>query len=90
MRITLEEGICGTYVVRAETGESLLIQLDWDFPGLAATFGWRPCFCGGTDGTIDCPHKSTSELLAAARTFLDSNLGESSDDPGYFPVTGDD
>ena len=54
MQITLEEGRDGTYLVRAETGETLLIQFDWDFAGLAIAFGWQPCFCGRTDGTINC------------------------------------
>jgi len=90
MQISLEAGRFGTYLVRADTGESLLIQFDWDFPGLAATFGWKPCFCGRTDGTIDCAHQKVAAMLAAARTYLDRHLGDQADDPGYFPLTVSD
>jgi len=82
--ITLEHGPAGTYVVRSETGASLLVQIDWDFAGLANTFGWVPCFCGDTDGTIDCPHRTASEMFCEAREYLDRHLGESAEDPGYF------
>ena len=84
MRITLEPGPAGTYVVRAENEASLLVQLDWDFPGLASAFGWVSCFCCATDGTIDCVHRTASEMLCEARAFLDRCLGESAADPGYF------
>lgn len=84
MKITLEEGDFGTYRLEAEDGRDLLIQTDFDFPGIAATFGWIPCPCGHTDGTVDCAHKTASAMIAEARAFLDANLGESVEDPGYF------
>lgn len=84
MRITLEHGPVGTYVVRSETGASVLVQIDWDFAGLARSFGWVPCFCGDTDGTIDCPHRTANEMLCEARAFLDRQIGAHADDPGYF------
>lgn len=31
---------CLGEIVDSETGESLLIQRDWDYPGVANTFGW--------------------------------------------------
>ncbi len=58
MRLTFLEGDCGTFVLRAEDGRSILVQADWDFPGLASTFAWSPCSCGATDGTVDCDHKT--------------------------------
>ena len=51
-------------------GQSILVQTDWDYPGVASTFGWSiqdvqaqgtryyglaPCDHSGTDGTVDCP-----------------------------------
>lgn len=26
-----------------ENGKDIFIQSDWDFPGIASTFGWAPC-----------------------------------------------
>ena len=84
--ITLESGQFGWdyLVVNDETGESILIQTDWDYPGIASTFGFIPCECGETDGTVDCPHKSATEMINEARDYLNSCIGESVDDPGYF------
>lgn len=39
-KITLEQGDFGTYLIVAEDGRDLLVQIDYDFPGLAQTFGW--------------------------------------------------
>lgn len=68
--ITLEEGQFGwDYIIRnLETNESLLIQSDWDYPGVARTFGWS-----GEDGEI-----------TEAQLWLDEHIGDTADDPGYF------
>jgi hypothetical protein len=84
MRITLERGLAGSYLVLADNGASVLVQVDWDFPGLASSFGWLPCFCGRTDDTIDCPHRTAEVMIGEAREHLDRHLGETVDDPGYF------
>lgn len=84
MTICLERGPAGCYVVRADSGESMLVQVDWDFAGLASAFSWRACKCGETDGTVDCPHRTTDEMLGEFRHYLDCQLGETVDDPGYF------
>lgn len=84
MRITLERGPVGSYLVRADSGATLLIVVDWDFPGLASAFGWAPCDCGDTDGTIDCAHRTASDMIAEARDYLDQHIDESADDPGCF------
>ena len=66
-------------LVRNDTDErTVLIQLDWDYPSLASTFGWQP------DGTIDCSHKTASEHIREAFTFLRSHEGEEAEDSGYF------
>ncbi|KKL91509.1 hypothetical protein LCGC14_1893990 [marine sediment metagenome] len=60
---------CPGEIVHAD-GRTILIQTDWDYPGVAGTFGWSPahvhnyeidqldprfdCEHNGTDGTIDC------------------------------------
>lgn len=85
MRITLERGDFGfTYLVVAEDGRDTLIQSDRDYPGLASTFGWTPCQCRATDGTVDCPHKTASRMIADAQEFLDRHIGDTVDAPGYF------
>ena len=55
--VTLESGDCGTYLLVSDTGADLLIQTDYDFPGVAANLGFVPCEeCNLTDGTVDCKH----------------------------------
>jgi len=83
-KITLHEGDCGTYTIEAEDGRTMLIQTDWDYPGVASIFGWRPCPCGETDGTVDCPHRTASEMIAEAGEFLNDHIGDTAEDPGYF------
>tara|TARA_Y100001938_G_C7747184_1_gene262157 strand:- start:111 stop:371 length:261 start_codon:yes stop_codon:yes gene_type:complete len=85
MEITLENGPFNfTFVVTSEDDRSFLVQSDWDYPGLANTFGWIPCECGETDGTIDCEHKTASEMIDDAHTFLLNNTGIKTEDPGFF------
>lgn len=61
-----------------------LVQIDFDFPGVAANLGFVPCSCGATDGTVDCEHRTASAMIAEARAFLLEHEGEAFDDPGYF------
>ena len=83
--ITLEAGQFGNYQIEHDDGRSVLIQTDWDYPGVASTlFGWCPCSCGETDGTVDCTHRAASEMIASAAEFLDDHIGERVADPGYF------
>jgi hypothetical protein len=72
MRITLENGAYWTFLLRAESGHTRLVQHDGDFPGVARTFGWT----GSDDGT--------TEAIWNAYSFLEGQVGESADDPGYF------
>ncbi len=82
--ITLREADCGAFLLVAEDGREVLIQTDWDYPGVASTFGWSSCFCGATDGTVDCKHRKAREMIAAAREFLMAHIGDTTEDPGYF------
>ena len=95
MRVQLwkARGIPGYLVcqIDEETGcylsddkHSLLVQTDWDYPSLASNFGFVPCECGETDGTVDCKHKTVHEMIGEAIDFLDGKLGTIVSDPGYF------
>jgi hypothetical protein len=84
MKIALQEGDIHTFLIIADNGRSLLVQNDWELPNLASTFGWSPCSCGATDGTIDCDHRTAGEMIAEAGDFLRAHTGDTSDDPGYF------
>lgn len=82
----------GSYDTQSET-DSVLVQADWDFPGLAGTFGGRlghgsklKCTHDGTDGTVTCPGcgKGASWFIGHAIDYLDENDGATAEDPGYF------
>lgn len=76
---------CGFLIVRdgydpySET-DSVLIQTDWDFPGVATSMGWPGCH-DGTDGTIECPEcgKPANEMIAEAYDYIADNAGLSFD-----------
>ena len=62
---------------RKKNPESLLfVQSDWDYASLASRFGWVPCKCGATDGTIDCKHRKVNEMLSDAYDFLCEHEGD--------------
>ena len=84
MKIRFRYVGAGAFLLETRNGDSHLVQTDWDYPGLASSFGWTPCDCGTTDGTIDCDHRTASEMIAEARAFLEANEGMVIDDPGYF------
>lgn len=82
MKIRLESGDFGwDFLLVADNGESLLIQSDWDYPGIASTFGWNPFDSGLTDWT-----KEASDMINEAFEYL-TEIADSEievDDPGYF------
>lgn len=84
MRITLQNGPFSTYRVATEEKRNILIQSDTDVAGVAQAFGWMPCHCGATDGTIDCQHRTDVQMIAEAKRYLDEHLGAAVEDPGYF------
>ena len=89
-------------IVHNGTGKSILVQTDWDYPGVARTFGWDirmvqqeeggDCYHSGTDGTVDCPECGVraDEFMASAYDWLVNSDGETVDDPGYFEDSEDD
>jgi hypothetical protein len=82
-----------------DTGETILIQTDFDACGVASSFGWSissvphkgdiPCNHNLTDGTVDCLGcgLTASEFISAAIDWLNEHDGVIADDPGYFPVS---
>jgi hypothetical protein len=90
-KIQLQRDKWNFYVVHLATEKSLYIQTDWDFPGIATSFGWIPkkyrkCRHSGTDGTVDCPDcgRSASDFISEAWDYLAKNEGKIITDPGYF------
>jgi hypothetical protein len=86
-----ERGCTGINVIDKATGRDMYVQLDFDFPGLASTFGWSPapwrgCKHEGTDGTIRCEGcgKSATAFISEAYDWLLENEGIEAEDPGYF------
>jgi hypothetical protein len=74
-------------LVDNDTGDEQIVQTDWEFPGLASTFGWVPCKkCRATDGTVDCKHKTASQMISEAYDYLMAHQGKQVPDPGYFNV----
>ena len=59
-----------------DPSQSILIQTDWDWPGIASALGWVPCDCGETDGTVDCPHRTAADMIQEAGEYIDAHLDE--------------
>jgi hypothetical protein len=85
MKISVESYRYGGYIIsNDEDDRTILIQTDWDYPGVASAFGWTPCKeCRFTDGTVDCAHQTAHEMIANAAEYLD-DYPDAVDDPGYF------
>lgn len=96
-KITFKSAPFGCYLVcLVDGGTDMLVQSDFDLPGLASVFGWFPTDENGyrlydTDGTIPSKRsqKSVSEFINDARQFLDEHEGDEADDPGYFDGEGE-
>lgn len=59
------------------------VQSDWDYAGISSSLGWVPCKCGETDGTVNCKHRTVSQMLSDAWEFLAERDGESFDLEDY-------
>lgn len=66
----------GLYDVDGQGGCIEFVENDWCYPSLASSFGFVPCACGATDGTVDCEHKTKTEMMSAAYDFLYAKDGE--------------
>ena len=67
------------FEVVGDNGTSDFIQLDWNYPFTASRFGFVPCECGATDGTVDCEHKTATQMISEAYDFLVDHVGETVD-----------
>lgn len=90
----------GEIVDNDHAKQSILVQNDFDYPGVASLFGWSirevqvmqaryygvSCDHSGTDGTIKCPDCGlvANTFIEAAGAWLRDNNGVTVDDPGYF------
>jgi hypothetical protein len=85
--------------VKTRVGDSALVQTDWDYPGVAQTFGWdirsvqqegreEPCGHDGTDGTVTCPEcgLKAGDFICAAGIWLEDHDGATAEDPGVFLI----
>ena len=93
---------CPGEIINNDTKQSILVQSDYDYPGVASSFGWSTrdvqimqaryygvlCDHARTDGTIDCPDcgLAAGSFINAAAVWLRENNGLTVDDPGYFFV----
>jgi len=84
MKITLVESDCSTFLLPAEDSRAILVQVDWDFPGIAETFGWSPPPGAVTDSTGNFAEEALSAIIGHARDFLHERVGSIADDTGYF------
>ncbi|CAB4192842.1 hypothetical protein UFOVP1244_102 [uncultured Caudovirales phage] len=72
----------GCFVIVPDGGDpndentTTFVQTDWDHPGIASAMGWSPCYCGATDGTVDCEHRNASTMIAEAYDFIVDHEGE--------------
>lgn len=70
------------YDLTDDHGYEEFILSDWDYPSTAQRFGWVPCtMCNNTDGTVDCPHRTHTEMIQSAQMFLDEHDNDTV--PGY-------
>ena len=84
MKIKLFDEPYAYCLVVAKDGRSFFVQSDWDCPGIASAFGWIPCKCGHTDGTVNCEHRTATEMISEAIDYIQKHIGKSVEDPGYF------
>lgn len=84
--LRLEKHHRGLYFLLVDVNDgsrSVIIQTDWDYPGVASNFGFVACECGETDGTVDCPHHTARDMISRAYTYLCEHEGKTIEDPGY-------
>ena len=78
------------------TGNTILVQSDWDYPAVARNFGWDMtdvlssdnlnCAHESTDGTVACRGcgLTATDFIGAAYDWLRAHHGATAEDPGYF------
>lgn len=94
MKITVDpnwhgSGYLGFLILNDRNDETILVQSDYEYAGVASNFGWIPCECGATDGTVACASckRDVATMIAEAEEKL-LQVGRDEtwvEDPGYFP-----
>ena len=86
---------CGFLIVR-DGGDprceqdTVMVDLDYDFPGIASRMGYVPCDCGDTDGTVDCAHKTALQMVGEAYAHICEREDEQFTElDEYLPEGGD-
>jgi len=71
-KILIEREHCSFLITLLDENKepSILVQTDWEYPAFASDLGWSPCDCGDTDGTVDCKHKTASQMICEAKQVL--------------------
>ena len=65
---------CAGEILGESDGEAILIQTDWDWPGVAQTFGWSLA-------NVQAPEPEFDDEPGPVHCDHD---GAQADDPGYF------
>lgn len=89
--IVYEGNSYGHYLVTdIATGKTRYFQTDYDFPGLATTFGWNGKVLPDRvlRGVRIDPKDKTGAQIYSAIQYLDANEGKQVEDPGYFDEDG--
>ena len=74
-------------VTGSHTTESVYLQFNCDKAAFAGAIGWVPCEdCHYTDGTVNCKHRLSIDMIASAIDWLDSHVDDQFADPGYFNI----
>ena len=71
--------------------DTVLIQTDWDYPGVAGRMGFSLCH-SDTDGTVDCPvcGKTAGDMISSAYDHIADHAGERFVElDEYLPQIGD-
>jgi len=76
----------GFLIRNTRNAKTVLVQTDYDYPGVASNLGWSGTCCGATDGTVDCKthQKTATEMIASAYDWIVEHEGDEFEDPGYF------
>jgi len=81
---------CGFLIVRtgcnsSDEADTVLVQTDYDYPGVAQNMGWdkgktKTCDHSETDGTVDCScGKTVTQFISEGLLFIEEHEGEEFD-----------
>ena len=74
----------GNVTIRRDDGKSYTVGEE-GWCSVARYYGWKACTeCDETDGSVDCAHHTTSEMLVSAGDHIADHVGDETDDPGWW------